>query len=447
MGGTGVRLERPTRQAWLIWGCAALIYLTAVFHRGSLGVAGPQALDRFSVGPAALSTFTVLQVGIYAAMQIPTGVLVDRFGARRILTLAALMLGTGQIFFALADSYALGLTARAVLGMGDAMTWVSVLRLVAAHFPARHYPLVVTLSSALGALGGVAATFPLAITLDQLGWTTTFLLVGAATAGTAAASAIVVRDAPHNRYARPGPHEESLSGLLQGLRSAWTIPATRLAFWVHFSTMFVAGALSLLWGYPYLVNGLNMPPRTASVVLSVLIAGQVIGGPIMGAVIGHRPSRRMPIVFTYLVLNACCLLSLIGWPQGRPPLPVVAAVFLIFAVGGPVSAAAFALARDYNPLPNVGTATGVANTAGHTATALAVLTMGLLLQVVPTPTDTAAYRIALLAPLALLLLGLWRTTTWWRHTRSVVLAAQERGDEVPVPVRRHRWDLSHPTKP
>ncbi|RCW46048.1 sugar phosphate permease [Halopolyspora algeriensis] len=435
-----MRLERPTRQAWLVWGCAALIYLAAVFHRGSLGVAGPQALERFAVGPAALSTFTVLQVGIYAAMQIPTGILVDRFGARRVLTAAALLLGFGQVLFAVAESYPLGLTARAVLGIGDALTWVSVLRLVAAYFPPRIYPLVVTFSSALGALGGVAATFPLTILLDQLGWTGTFLLVGAATAGYAAVAATVVRDVPRGEHAPSRPRVGSPAELAHGVRSTWTIPATRLAFWVHFSTMFVMNALTLLWGYPYLIEGLGMRPRLAGVVLSVLIIGQIVGGPIMGTIIGRTPPHRMPIVLTYLVIALLGLALLIAWPGGQPPLPVVVVAFLIFAFGGPVSATAFALVRDYNPRSSVGTATGIANTAGHTATALAVLAMGILLQLTADPTDITDYRIALLAPLTLLLLGLERTTTWWRRTRSVVLAAQERGDEVPVRVRRHRWD-------
>src|SRR5699024_5227509 len=116
-----VAADRSARRAWWIWAVAVLAYVAAVFHRGSLGVAGPLALERVDVGPAALSAFTVLQVGIYASMQIPTGLLVDRFGARRILTAAVLLLGGGQVLFAVATAYPLGLLARAVLGTGDAL--------------------------------------------------------------------------------------------------------------------------------------------------------------------------------------------------------------------------------------------------------------------------------------------------------------------------------------
>ena len=149
-------VDRATGRAWLIWSTAVVVYIAALFHRTSLGVASLEASERFHLGPAALGTFTVLQVAVYALMQVPTGMLVDRYGARRVLTVAALLMGVGQLLFAFATSYPLGLLARAVLGVGDAMTFVSVLRLVAAHFSARRYATVASFTSAIGALGNGA---------------------------------------------------------------------------------------------------------------------------------------------------------------------------------------------------------------------------------------------------------------------------------------------------
>lgn len=422
-----------------------MVYAAAVFHRGSLGVAGPQALERFGVGPTALSALTVLQVGIYAGMQVPTGILVDRYGARRVLTAAALMLGLGQLMFAIASVYPVALLARAILGLGDAMTWVSVLRLVAAHFPARRYALVATISSAIGALGGIAATFPLAATLRGLGWTASFAVVAALTLGYAMVASRFVQDAPPGL--RAAQRTADAREILRRVRAAWAIPGTRLAFWVHFCTMFVAGTLTLLWGFPYLVQGIGIAPATASVVLSVLIAGQVIGGPAFGAMIGQRPQWRMPIVLGYLVCTGVTWLVLLGWPGGRPPLMIVIPAFLVFALGGPVSATAFALVRDYNPLHQVGTATGVANTGGHCATALAVLTVGVLLGIARGLPAADGYRIAMLALVVILALGTCRVVVWWRRARAEVLAAQARGDDVPVILRQHSWDLPRPTEP
>ncbi|MEV4648430.1 MFS transporter [Saccharopolyspora sp. NPDC049357] len=433
--------DRPESRAWWIWSVAVVAYLAAVFHRGSLGVAGTQALDRFDVGPAALSAFTVLQVGIYAGMQIPTGLLVDRFGARRVITTAVLLLGTGQALFALADTYAMGLAARGVLGLGDALMWVSILRLVAAHFSARRYALVATISSALGALGGVAATFPLAAALRAIGWTGTFLLVGALTMAYAAVTVSVVRDTTPKASA-----PKSGGAVLAQVRDAWSVPGTRLAFWTHFCTMFVSGALTLLWGFPYLVDGLGVAASTASVLLSLLIIGQVVGGPLVGALIGKRPECRMWLVMGYLSLNALAWCALLTWPQGRPPLAVIAVAFLIFAIGGPVSSVAFALVRDYNSLRQVGTATGVANAGGHSATALGVLTVGLVLDLFEFMPGGSEYRVAMLALVALLIFGASRTWVWWRRARAEVFAAAQRGEQVPVLLHRHRWDLDVPRR-
>src|SRR5919197_4599053 len=203
---------------------AVAVYIAAVFLRTSLGVARLEAAQRFHVGPAALGTFTVLQVGLYALMQIPTGLLVDRFGPRRILTIAAVLLGLGQLLFAVAASYPLGLLARAVLGVGDAMTFVSVLRLVAAHFPVRRYAALASLTGALGAVGNLAATVPLTLLLDSAGWFATFAIAGGATAAYSIIVALRLRDTP----AGPAPvrHDRSASEVLAEVSRSWRVPGT-----------------------------------------------------------------------------------------------------------------------------------------------------------------------------------------------------------------------------
>ena len=120
--------SRPDVRGWIV---AATVYLLAVFHRSSLGVAGLLAEQRFGITAAQLGAFVLLQIGVYAAMQVPTGVLVDRYGPRRLLLCAAALMALGQLLFAVAPSYPLALLARGLLGCGDAMTFISVLRFAA----------------------------------------------------------------------------------------------------------------------------------------------------------------------------------------------------------------------------------------------------------------------------------------------------------------------------
>lgn len=429
------------RRALTIWAIAVLVYLAAVFHRTSLGVASIEASARFGLGPAALGTFTVLQIGVYALMQIPTGLLVDRYGPRRVLTVAAALIGLGEVLFAFVTSYPLGLLARGVLGVGDAMTFVSVLRLVAAHFPGRRYAALAAVTAALGALGNLISTLPLAVLLDGVGWTATFAVTGAATALYAVVLALRVRDAPEGTA--PARHRaSSLRVVLGSVRQAWRTPGTRLGFWTHFSTMFAPAMLGLLWGFPYLVQAQGLARPAAGALLAVLVVGAILGGPTVGALISRRPECRTPLVVGYLLAALGVWAVLLGWPGGHVPVPVLLAGFALLSLGGPASSIAFAPARDYNPLHRVGTATGVVNVGGFVAITVSALAVGLLLSLFAPLGPATAFRLALLAVVAVLLLGLWRTSVWWRRARAAVFDAQARGEDVPVRIRRRAWDLA-----
>ncbi|MEV7555462.1 MFS transporter [Amycolatopsis sp. NPDC089917] len=428
---------RATRRSWFIWFAAVTVYLLAVFHRTSFGVAGLQAADRFGVGAAALGTFTVLQVGVYASMQIPTGVLVDRYGPRRVLTAAVFFLGLGQILLATADSYPLGLLARGVVGFGDALTFVSIMRLIAAHFPGRQYALLAALTGAIGYVGNLAATVPLGLLLDGPGWTPTFLGVGLVTALYSAVVALRVKDNPPGR---PEPVREKVHPKLLGrqVADAWRTPGTRLGFWVHFSTMFAPNVLTMLWGVPFLVQGQGFPKSTASSLLIVFVFGSMLGGPVIGGLIGRRPSLRMPIVGGYIGGAAVMWAILLGW-SGTTPIAVLVPAFAFLSLGGPVSMIGFALARDYNPLSRVGTATGVVNVGGFVATTISALAVGVLLE-----WTGGVFRLALLSVIAVLAFGTFRMLVWWRRTRAALFEAEARGERIPVQIRRRRWDAEAP---
>ncbi len=143
--------------------------MLAVFHRSSLAVAGLAAGERFDISAAQLATFTMLQLLVYAAMQIPVGLLVDRFGSRSVMLVGTLMMATAQAGFALAESYPLALVARVFVGIGDALTFICVLRLVSRWFSPRRVPFVTQLTGTLGQLGAVGAAVPMIWALSRFG--------------------------------------------------------------------------------------------------------------------------------------------------------------------------------------------------------------------------------------------------------------------------------------
>src|SRR5699024_8591402 len=126
---------RARRSAWIVWLTGAGVYFLAFLHRASLGVAGPRAVDRLDISATELGSFVMVQLGLYALMQVPAGVAIDRWGARKVLLAATLVMGVAQLGFAVATNYPVALITRAMLGVGDAAVFIAVLRLAAMWFP------------------------------------------------------------------------------------------------------------------------------------------------------------------------------------------------------------------------------------------------------------------------------------------------------------------------
>lgn len=427
------------------WAIAVLVYLLAVFHRSSLGVAGLLAERRFGITPAQLSVFILLQLGVYAAMQIPTGVLVDRYGPRRLLVVASLLMASAQLLFAVAPSYPIALLARALLGCGDALTFVSVLRFAATHFSPRRYPVMVALTSTVGTVGNVLATLPLSRALDTIGWGASFAIAAGLSAVTGAAAWLLISDPTPMPTPVRGIVEirNGVAGVAHRVRAAWSLAGTRLGFWMHFACMSSAMAFGMLWGHPYLVRGAGFSTADAGAVLMYGVIGAVVLGPLFGWLIGHRPGTRVPLAL------GICLLTITGWILAvtiwgdHPPRPYVLVLFVVMALGIPTAMAAFAVARDYNHAHTLGTASGVVNVGGFLATVLIALGIGWVLDGLG-GTTPHTLRLAALVAIAVQVFGTVQMAIWLRRTRAYALDRQVAGMSVPVAVVRRRWDIVPP---
>jgi MFS family permease len=423
------------------WAIAVLVYFLAVFHRTSLGVAGLQASERFHVGPSELSVFVLLQLGVYAGMQIPTGILVDRYGPRRLLIVAAMSMGLAQLVFAVAGSFPMALLARGVLGAGDALTFVSVLRFAAGQFAPSRYPVVVSITGMLGAFGNLAATLPLSTVLAAAGWTPTFAVAAVGTL-LAGLGVYVVLPAPPQRRrgaARPTSLPAAARSVTRRVRTAWSMPGTRAGFWVHFTSMSTAVMFGVLWGVPFMVQSQGMSRAEASTVLFANVLFSVLASPAIGIVTGRFRAARIPLAISVCAITIASWFAVLALCSGPIPRAVLVALVVFTSVGGPVSAIGFSLARDYNGPAIVGTATGVVNVAGFVGGILASLTVGAALGL--TGTTRADYRLAFALAVGVQAVGLVEMVHWWLRARRASLREQERGRDVPVPVVRHRWDL------
>jgi sugar phosphate permease len=364
------------RRIWVVWAVALLAYVVGVLHRTSFGVAGLDAAQRFGASPAALSGFVVLQLLVYAALQVPVGMLLDRFGGRTLIVVGALTMAAGQLLLALATSLPLAIAARVLVGTGDALTFISVLSVLVAWFPARRVPVMTQLTGLVGQLGQVLSAVPFAAVLHTRGWTAAF--VSAAGVGLAAALAVVavVRDRPPGVPAPPAapPPRE----VLRGLRRSWSEPGTRLGLWTHMGTQFCGTVFGLLWGVPYLIAGQGMTAGEASALLALLVVAGIIAGPMFGEFAARHPFRRSYLVLAVIAAHALAWTVVLLVP---PPAPhwLLALLVVVIATGGPGSMLGFDFARTFNPASRQGTAVGIVNMGGFVASLLVAWAIGVVL--------------------------------------------------------------------
>ncbi|GAA3421900.1 MFS transporter [Streptosporangium vulgare] len=353
--------------AILFWATGVVAYVVAVFHRQSLGVAGIEAAARLDVGAAGLSVLAMCQLLVYAGMQVPVGILVDRLGSKRMLVLGAVVMACGELVFALAGGLLPGIAGRALIGCGDAMTFISVIRLVGLSFPARRNPLMVQLTGLLGQLGAIASAVPLIYSLHTYGWTPTFL--GAAVLGVVAAFLLVavLRDPRPKRTGEP-----------PSLKAAWAEPGTRLGMWTHAATQCSAAAFLMLWGYPFLVQGQGLAPATAGVLLTTLTLCGMVCGPLLGYLAGRFPFHRSRMVLIVIGTTAGAWTAVLLWP-GRAPLWLLVALVVVLAANGPGSMIGFDYARTFNPATRIGAATGIVNGGGFVASVAVIALIGVTL--------------------------------------------------------------------
>ena len=380
--------DRATGRAWVVWVVGLLAYTVAVFHRGSLGVTGVEAQERFGAGASAVSLFLVVQLAVYAAMQVPVGVVLDRLGSRKVIAAGAVTMAVGQLALALSTSVPAAVAARVLVGAGDAMTFISVLRVVALWFPTRTVPVVTQLTGILGQGGQILAALPLVAFLGATSWPVTFS--GAAAVGVLVALLVLValRDAPLGTpLAPPSPLVE----VRRDLGLTWREPGTRIGLYTHLVTQFSGTAFALLWGFPFLVVGQGLSPSISGALLTLLVLVGMAFGPVLGRLCGRWPLRRSVLVFAILGATVATWTVVLLWP-GRAPLPLLVVLVVVLGTNGPGSMIGFDYARTANPAERLGRASGLVNVGGFLASLLTVLGIGVVLDVL-TPGASTDYSL------------------------------------------------------
>ncbi|MGE2835146.1 MFS transporter [Mycobacterium sp. SMC-4] len=362
---------------WIVWATGLLAYIIAVLDRTTLGVSGLAASERFAASPGVLSTFVVLQVVVYAGAQVPAGLLLDRFGSKALIVTGATLMAGGQLTLAFTESLPTAIAARAVVGLGDAVTFISVLRLVPHWFTPRRIPLVTQLTGICGQLGQVLSAVPFLAVLSASGWTTAYASVAAFGALSIILILLVVKNAPEGVVTTRDAM--SVRHTLASVKTVWLRPGTRLGFFTHMGTQFSVTVFALMWGVPYLTVAQGLTPGAAGALLTLSVVAAIGAGVMIGIFTGRHPHRRSRLVLAIIASNAAVWTVVLALP-GQAPLWLLVVLIVVISVGGPGSMVGFDFARTFNPSATLGTAQGMVNMGGFLASLLVMQAMGLVLE-------------------------------------------------------------------
>lgn len=342
-----------------------------------MGVASLSAIGRFSVGAAALSGLAVAQLAIYALMQVPTGLLLDRFGARKLIIFGSLMTGVGNLVVAFSPIFVLAIVGRMVVGFGDAFVFVSMIRLINGWLPGPRATRFTQLFANIGQLGQIASAVPFAYILGLSGWTIAFSGAASLALVAASLSTLFLRDEEGATYLKGA----GLVGLLDQFRSNVKDPFTRKAFWVHFTMQSSGSMFILLWGYPFMIQGEGLPRPLASSLLASFVFIGFIVGPILSHLCIRWPAKRHLIVVGLYSLIATSWLLIFLTP-GKNPLWQIILLVLAIGIGGPASMVAFDYSRVSIPKQRLGSSNGIINSGGFVATFISMFAVGIALDAV-----------------------------------------------------------------
>ncbi len=357
-----------------MWLLTAIFFCYEYLLQVSPGIMATDLRQSFNINAASLGVMAAIYFYAYTAMQIPCGVLIDYFGARKLIAASACCCATGAILFGSSNIFILALAGRLLMGLGSASAYIGSAYVAATWLPKNRFTMLNGFIVTIGMLGAMGGQAPLALMVAKLKWQPTMLLLGAIGLALAALIWLVVRDKKHHN--EPQNFTQVEKKLLHGLRYIIHSKQTWLAA-IYGGLMFTPTILfGAIWGVPFLTAKYQMSTTTAATLVAMLFLGWAVGSPLFGAWSDRIKRRKIFIIISVLgaLLFFCGLIYI-------PHLPRLVIALFLFAAGFFSSAfiVAFSIAREINPSFAVGAAMGFMNAVNMIGGAILPPIIGLLL--------------------------------------------------------------------
>jgi MFS family permease len=368
------RESTVARAGWVVFGLAAAAFWLSFFHRVAPAAIAVDLQRDFGIGGAMLGTLAATYYVIYTLMQVPTGVLNDTVGPRRVLAVGCLIAGVGSLLFGSAETVAAAIVGRTLAGLGVSVAFVSMLKLNADWFQEGRFATITGIGTMIGLTGALASATPLAWVVTFVSWRSVFIAAGVASLLLSVAIWVVVRDRPETAPRPPATHDGPRwrDGLMLVVRNRATWPCFWFGFGMSGSYMTFVG----LWGVPYLVHAYGLTVVEATHHTSLMLVCLAASQGSIGA-LSDRIGHRRPLILASGGIYFACW---IAWLSGAAVLPgasyVISIVMGLSVCGMTLS---WACAKELNPPQYAGISISVVNTSGFLAVGMLQPLVGWLL--------------------------------------------------------------------
>ncbi len=359
---------------WLIFIVFMLSYILVYFHRMSPGIISHELMAAFDADGVSLGSLAAIYFGVYAVMQIPSGVLADTLGPRAAIVLGNTLSGAGSILFGLAPSFSVAVSARFLVGLGVSVVFVSIMKNNATWFSERRYGFMSGLTLFVGNMGSILAAGPLAAILEIFLWRTVFVSLGVVSLCLAGAGILFVRNRPED-LGFPSVREMEGKSQVAKTKQHWirdllgvmAVPRLWAGFWVQFGMIGGLYAFMGLWAIPYLRDMYSFDRPWAARYLTLMLAAFALGSLFLGW-LSDRMGRRKPILVCGTVVYLFVWVAMVAFPWAG--VTVVHVYFFLLGFSGSALVLTFACAKEIINPHLSGMAVSVVNTGAFLGTSL-----------------------------------------------------------------------------
>ncbi len=339
--------------------------MIAFFHRYAIGVVANILGSDLNLTATQLGTLSSLYFYAYGLLQVPVGVITDKFGVRKITTFGMFSIAAGSLFFALAQGTPLAYSGRLLIGIGSAVFFISTLKTVSVWFPPEVYTKMIGWTSLLGNTGALLAATPLSLLVGLMGWRNSYFLFAGISTIIAILIWKIVRDNPRQLGLEPEYEievdERNFSEIISGIKEI----ALSLQFWQHFfiASVLMGSFMSLsgLWLVPYMTHIYDFTRNAAANLVVVVTVGMLIGSAILGWV-ENKMRSRVQMIRIAVIFNTITWVYILFVEGGQPPFYILLGLMFLLGIIGMFILTTFANVKQMFPHLK-GSATGVVNIA------------------------------------------------------------------------------------